>query len=67
MEQIAIKRLKKGDFFTLKEIEDPKESQVWIKGEWDRSEHKYVCTRFDDISESRLIKATKPVYTGFTF
>lgn len=67
MEQIALKRLKLGAYFTLKEIESPKDDQVWVKQEYDKSEKKYICKNFDDINETRLIKATKPVWTGFTF
>ena len=59
--------LKKGDFFTLRPIEEPKESQVWIRGEYDRSQHLYECTRFDDISEIRYLKGTREVFIGFTF
>lgn len=64
---MKLKDLKKGEFFTLKPIEEPKESQVYIKGEYDRSEKKYDCGKFSDISYSRLIKGDKEVYTEFTF
>ena len=42
---MKIKDLKKGAFFTKKPVDNPKESQVWIRGEYDRSEKKYECTR----------------------
>lgn len=64
---MKLKDLKKGEYFTLKPIADPKENQVYIRGEYDRSEKKYDCGRFDDISYSRLLKGDKEVYTDFTF
>ena len=38
---MKLKELKQGDWFTLKPIEAPKESQVYIRGEYDRTEKKY--------------------------
>ena len=64
---MKLKDLKKGEYFTLKPMENPKESQVYIRGEYDRSEKKYDCGRFDDVSYSRLFKGDKEVYTDFTF
>lgn len=64
---MTIKDLKIGDYFTIKPIEEPKETQVYIRGEYDRSSKKYCCGRFDDISYSRDFSGSKEVYTKFTF
>lgn len=64
---MKLKELKQGDWFTLKPIENPKESQVYIRGEYDRTEKKYDCGKFSDISYSRLLKGDTEVYTEFTF
>lgn len=64
---MKLKDLKLGEYFTLKPIEEPKESQVYIRGEYDRSEKKYDCGKFSDISYSRMIDGNKEVYTDFTF
>ena len=64
---MKLKELKKGEYFTIKPLENPKESQVYIRGEYDRSEKKYDCGRFDDISYLRYFKGDKEVYTEFTF
>lgn len=64
---MKIKDLKKGDFFTLKPTETPKESQVFIRGDYNRSEKKYECGKFSDISESRMFNGDKEVYVEFTF
>ena len=63
----TLKELKKGDFFTLKPIENPTERQVLIKGEYDRTSKRYICYRFHDISESVLRDGNRTVYTDFTF
>lgn len=64
---MKIKELKKGDFFTKKAIESPRETQVWIRGEYDRSAKKYECTRFDDASACCYLKGEKEVFTDFVF
>lgn len=64
---MKIKELKIGEYFTIKPIENPKESQVYIRGEYDRADKKYCCGKFSDISESRLFDGNKEVYTDFTF
>lgn len=64
---MTIKDLKKGEYFTTKEIAEPTESQVWIRGEYDRTTKTYSATNFSDINRERFFKATKPVFTEFTF
>ena len=64
---MTIKNLKKGEFFTLKAIENPTENQVWVKGDYDRTERKYVCYKFSDVCACRLFKGDKEVHTEFTF
>lgn len=64
---MKLKDLKKGDYFTVKPIAEPKENQVYIKGDYDRSDKTFECIRFSDISDSRSFKGDKEVYTDFTF
>ena len=64
---MKLKELKKGEYFTLKDYAEPKDSQVYIRGEYDRETRKYVCGKFSDISYSRLLKGDTEVYTEFTF
>ena len=64
---MKLKELKRGEYFTLKPIAEPKESQVYIRGEYDRTEKKYDCTKFSDICCSRLLKGDREVYVDFTF
>lgn len=69
MEAKALKDIKKGEYFTLKPYgENTKDSQVYVKGEYDRSEKKFECQKFLDIwGNGRMIKGTTIVYVGFTF
>ena len=67
MEQKLLKDLKKGEFFTKKPIEEPKESQVVIRRDYDMSEKKYEITRFSDFCDTAYLKGTAKIYTGFTF
>lgn len=64
---MTVKELKKGQFFTLKQIEEPTESQVYIRGEYERSSKKYSCGKFSDISCGKMLKGDRVVYTDFTF
>ena len=64
---VALKDLKRGEYFTLKPIEEPKDSQVYVKGDYDRSQKKYECDKFSDISACRYLKANTMVYTDFIF
>ena len=62
-----VRQLKQGDFFTLTKIEEPKETQVYIRGEYDRTTKKFSCYKFSDVNYERMLAPNKVVYTGFTF
>lgn len=67
MQEIKLKDLKMGEYFTLKPIDEPKESQVYIRGEYDRSTKRFCCGKFCDISAWRNFKGDRVVYTDFYF
>ena len=67
MKETTISQLKKGDFFTLIPIEEPKESQVYVRDEYNRSTKKYEAYKFEDISDFREFKGDKKVYIDFYF
>lgn len=67
MEAKRIKDLKKGEYFTLKAIEEPTEKLVWIRGEYERSEKKFSCTKWCDICHENFMKGERVVYVGFSF
>ena len=62
-----LREIKKGDYFTLKEITELKESQVYIKGDYDKASKTFSVCKFSDVNSERFIKADKQVYTEFTF
>ena len=64
---LTLGALKKGDWFTLKPIAKPKDSQVYEKGDYDRSQKKYSYGRRDDISYERMLKKDTPVFVDFTY
>ncbi len=64
---MELKELKVGEYFTLKEIAEPKESQVYIRGEYDKSSKTYSCCKFSDMNDERFLKGNKIVFTEFTF
>lgn len=67
MEAKRIKDLKNGEYFTLKPIEEPKESQVWVKGDYERKEKKYSCTKWNDFCKEKFFKGVQVVYVDFEF
>jgi len=67
MTSIKLKELKKGEFFTLKPVEEPKESQVFIKSDYDRSERKYWATKWTDIGDGKYVSGEREVYIDFCF
>jgi hypothetical protein len=63
----SIKDLKKGDFFTIRKILYPSESQVYIKGQYVREIKKYSCTNFNDTNKELFLDGNKNVYIDFIF
>lgn len=64
---MKLKDLKRGEYFTKKAIDSPAESQVWIRGDYDRSTKSYECSRFDDVCSTQFIRADKEVFVDFVF
>lgn len=64
---MKLKDLKKDDLFTLKPISEPKESQVFIRGDYDRSLKRFICNPYDDFCKDRFFKGDTEVYVDFIF
>ena len=64
---VSLKDLKKGEYFTLKQIAEPNENQVYVKGDYDRGSKTYSCYKFSDTNSERFIKGNKQVYINFVF
>ena len=67
MEKKQLRELKKGEWFTIKELESPDESQVWVKDHYNRDDKTFTCHCFGDVNRERFFKANKAVFVGFTF
>lgn len=67
MKEVSLKSLKQGDFFTLKPIEEAKESQVYVRQHYDHGSRTYSACRYGDISKERFFKGNRKVYVDFIF
>ncbi len=45
---VQLGNLKKGEYF----IRKPSSNVVYVRGDYDRSQGKYECTKFDDTNSS---------------
>jgi hypothetical protein len=66
VKETTLRQVKPDDWFTLKPIPEPKESQVWIKNFYNREDRTYTCTRYDGGGE-RYLKGDRKVYVDFYF
>ena len=64
---VKLRELRQGNYFTLKEIQYPTMSQVWVKDYYDRSERQFWCHRYDDVNEGRFVSGDRIVYVDFIF
>ena len=68
MVEVLLKDLKKGTYFTRKPIENPTESQVYIKDDYNRTDGKYICLKWNDVLGGGIeLKGTTKVYVDFIF
>ena len=61
---VPLYSVKRDGFFKLKPTED---APVWIRGDYDRSEKKYHCVKYWDLSATHNWRGEKMVYVGFSF
>lgn len=61
------KDIKKGTYFTKKPIFEPKESQVLVADEYDKSAKTYGHHKFSNVNDCAEMKGTAKVYVEFTF
>lgn len=66
---VRLDSLKKGEYFTLSN-HDNQEVESWcvyVRGEYDRSTRKYICSSFDDVNHSRQFFGKTRVFVNFIF
>ena len=59
MKKIELKKIKFGGLFRLSCSED---APVWIRDEYDRSERKYLCYKYDDVNHWAYMRSARCVY-----
>lgn len=67
MKGIELRKVKEGQMFTIKELPEPKENQVWICNHYDRASKTYSVSNFADINRERFLKPNRIVFTDFIF
>lgn len=67
MRAILLRNVKKGDYFTLRPVAEPKDSQVYVRGDYCRECKKYDVSKFFDINDYRFMCGDRIVYVGFHF
>lgn len=67
MNAILLKNVKLGDYFTLRPFEQPKESQVYVRSDYDRETKKYEIYKFANICDFRMMRGDRIVYVDFIF
>lgn len=67
MIQTTIRELKEGDFFTFRPHENPKERQVYVRSDYDRSGKKFAYFPYSDMMDEHFAKGSRVVFTDFYF
>lgn len=67
MTPVKLSTLRRGEYFIKKRVLFPSDSQVWVRGEYDRTERKYEIYRFDDVNRTAYLRGDTQVYTDFIF
>jgi hypothetical protein len=66
MRNKQIKDIKLNDWFTLKDILEPKSNQVWVRNHYDRATKTFSITNWKTQRE-RFVKVDTKVFTDFIF
>lgn len=64
---VAVRNVKKGEFFTKKAISNPAPHQVWVRGKYDRKLKRYMIYNFADVCYDGTMPADREVFTDFIF
>lgn len=59
MQKIELRKLGRGDLFRLAGNDD---APVWVRDEYDRSERKYLCYKWDDVNHWTYMRSARGVY-----
>lgn len=67
MKAILLKNVKNGDCFTLRPLREPKDTQVYVRSDYDRETKKYEIYKFFDLGDWRMMRGDRIVYVDFIF
>ena len=59
MQKIELRKLGRGDLFRLAGNDD---APVWVRDEYDSSERKYLCYKWDDVNHWTYMRSVRAVY-----
>ena len=59
MQKIELRKLGRCDLFRLAGNDD---APVWVRDEYDRSERKYLCYKWDDVNHWTYMRSVRAVY-----
>lgn len=59
MQKIELRKLGRGGLFRLSGNDD---APVWVRDEYDRSERKYLCYKWDDVNHWTYMRSVRAVY-----
>ena len=59
MQKIELRKLGRGSLFRLAGNDD---APVWVRDEYDRSERKYLCYKWDDVNHWAYMRSARGVY-----
>ena len=59
MQKIELRKLGRGDLFRLAGNDD---APVWVRDEYDRSERKYLCYKWEDVNHWAYMRSARGVY-----
>ena len=59
MQKIELRKLDRGDLYRLAGNDD---APVWVRDEYDRSERKYLCYKWDDVNHWAYMRSARGVY-----
>lgn len=59
MQKIELRKIGRGDMFRLAGNDD---APVWVRDEYDRSERKFLCYKYDDVNHWSYMRSARGVY-----
>lgn len=59
MKKIELKKICLGGLFRLTSSED---APVWVRDEYDKSERKFLCYKWDDVNHWTYMRSVRGVY-----